>query len=745
MTTRYKKYANIPRAKYYRRERVPTIIQLEAAECGAAALSMILSYYGKYVSLEEVRTACGVTRDGASIIGILKAGASYGLLAESHLINLESLYDMPLPLIVFWNFNHFVVIEGFARDQVYINDPATGPYAISYEQLNRSFTGMALIFDVGINFEPSGKPKSIMETLVNLVKKAKIPFGYAFLAGLGLVIPALALPAFTQFFIDLILVQRIFIWGGWLLFVMGLVVVVTIILKYVQLRVLSRLFIQLSTAFSSEFLWHVLRLPYYFYVQRYTGEIANRMQLTDEIAKTLTTRLTGMIIDAIVATMFGIVMFYYDPIITAFGMAIITLDLILMRYLYRSREDAYYYYQQTSGRSQGYSISALKGIDTLKASGMEQLYFSRWAGFYTKSINALQIIGQKDLYAGIFPSFLKMLTIVMILSFGAWRVINGYLTVGMLIALTMLMDNFIAPITRLLDFSQVAQLLKVDSSRLEDVLDHPLEPSFVNAENNAHKKIKQFPYPKLHGLVELRDITFGFNKSEDPILKNISFTIKPGAYVGLVGSTGSGKSTLTKIISGLLQPLEGSVLFDDVTREQLPRSLINNSIAIVEQEPVLFSATIKDNISFFDPLITLEEVVKAAKDACIHDMIVERKGGYDLVLETNGSNLSGGERQRIEIARALIKQPSILILDEATSALDTDTEARVMQNIRRRGCTCFIIAHRVNTISYCDEILTLDKGRIVQRGTPEELLKVSGLYRDFVALEKANQYLARNA
>lgn len=734
MNPKYKK--DIPRAPYYRREIVPTVVQMEAVECGAACLSMILRYYGKHVTLEELRSACGVTRDGASVLGVLKAAQTYGLLAEAHLMDLEDLYDMPLPLILYWEFRHFVVVEGFSREGVFINDPAVGPYTITYDQLNRSFTGLAMLFDLSLTFEKTGVARNTFEIITKLIRRATIPFSYAFLTGLCLVVPGLAVPAFTQFFIDTILVQRNFSFGAWFLFAMGLVVILTVLLKALQQRVLSRLYIQLSTLYSSEFLWHILRLPYFFYVQRYSGEIANRMALNETVSKTLTTRLISMVIDVTVAFVFGVAMFYYDPLIAAFGIAIIAADFWLMRYLYRSREDAYYYYQQTSSKSLSYSINALKGMETLKSTGMEYIYFSRWAGYYTKALNAMQEIGKKDVYAGVFPAFLQLLSLIMILSFGTWRVINGELTIGMLMALVILMENFTEPITRLVNYNQIAQLLKIDTARLDDVLKNPIDNVLVQAEQDESKLVKEITYPKLKGTVEVRNVTFGFDRTADPFLLNINCLITPGTYVGVVGSTGSGKSTLAKIIAGLVEPWEGEILFDHIPKNQVPRSLIVSSMSVVEQESMLFSGTVKDNIAFFNPLVPLEEVVKAAKDACIHDLIVSRKGGYDLILQANGSNLSGGERQRIELARALVKQPSVLILDEATSALDTDTEAQVMQNIRHRGCTCFIIAHRLNTIRYCDEILVLDKGVLVQRGTPDELQLVPGLYRDLVEIEK---------
>ena len=728
--------AEIPRAPFYRRERVPTVIQMEGVECGAACLCMILAYYEKYVSLEELRVACGIDRSGASLNGIMSAARMYELFTEGHLIGLEELYKMPLPLVAYWEFKHFVVIEGFSKDEIYINDPARGPYTISYDHLNRSFTGLVSLFTPSVNFVKSGHPYSIAWVLLQALKRAKIPFFFAFLTGLCLVIPGLAVPAFTQVFIDNILVNHIYSWEGWFFFVMGLTIFLTLILKFLQLRVLSRLYIQLSTAFSSEFFYHILRLPYFYYLRRYHGETASRMRLNEGVAKTLSSTLTGMGIDVLVAVVFGFAMFYYDPMIALFGMVIIAGDILLIKYLYSSREVAYTCFLQTNVKSLSYSIGALNSMESIKLAGAESSYFSRWAGYYTKVQNVLQTLGKIDIYSGVFPEYLKTLTLIMILSFGAWRVMHGYLTIGMLMALVILMDNFISPITRLLNFNQVIQFLKLDMIRLNDVLNNPMDPVLARTKTEEKRLIGEFPYSKLKGSIELKNITYGYSKTEDPILKNINLKITPGTYVGIVGASGSGKSTLAKIISGLVEPWEGEVLFDHTPLKQLPRSLLVHSLSMVEQEAHLFSGSVKDNIAFFNSLVTQDEIVRAAMEACIHDLIVSRRGGYELQLKTDGSNLSGGERQRIELARALAKNPSVLILDEATSALDTDLAAQLMQNIRHRGNSCIIIAHRLITTRYCDEILVLDKGVIVQRGTPEELLAVPGLYKELIDLER---------
>lgn len=734
--TNRKYQSTIPRASSYIRNKVPTVVQMEMVECGAASLCSILAYYDKYVPLEELRVECGVSRDGVSAFGIIQAAQMHGLLAEAHQVDLEDLYELPLPLIAYWNFEHFVVIEGFSREAVYIMDPSVGRTTITYEDLNAAFTGIVILFDPSIDFQKSGQPQRIGESLIAIFNRDKASFIFAFLAGLCLVLPQLALPAFSQIFIDNVLVGHSYNWRNWFLFSMVVVIAFTFLMKFLEYTILSRLYIKLTTLFSGEFLWHILRLPYMFYLQRNSGEIANRMPLNENVYKTVATQFSALIIDATVTIAFAIALFYYDAWIACLGLSMVAIDLYFMFALYQSRLDAYFYYQQTVAKSKSYSISALRNIESVKTNCLEYKLFSRWAGYYTKSLNAVQEIGKRDVYAGTIPSFIMLFTEIAVLCFGALRVIHGSLTVGMLFAMLLLMDLLTMPITRLVNFIQLAQFLKIDIARLNDVLKNPIDKALVKAEKEEEQLMKEYPGTKLKGSLEISNLTFGYDLTGDAVLQDVNLFLTPGTMIAVVGPTGSGKSSLAKLIAGLFEPWKGTILFDQMPRSKLPRSLLTQSIGIVEQDAQLFFGTVKDNIAFFNPLIEQSEIVRAAKDACIHEEILLRKGGYDLLLHNNGSNLSGGQRQRLEIARVLALQPSIVILDEATSALDSDTEMKVMENIRRRGCTCIVIAHRISSTRYCDDILVLDKGIIVQKGFHEELIATEGIYKSLYELEQ---------
>ncbi len=728
---KYKK--EIPKATKYEREKVPVVIQMEGVECGAAALCSILGYFGKFVPLAELREACGVTRDGASVFGIMKAAQSYGLLAEAHMVELEDLYDLTPPFIVFWRLEHFVIIEGFSPDEVYLMDPGVGHVTITYEDLNAMYSGLVILFDTTLEFQKSAPPLPVFEALQKIFRKEAKAVAFALLAGLGLVIPKIMMPALTQIFVDDFLINNIYSWNEWFIFICFLLIYLTLTFNFFELSAISRLYIKLSTSASSEFLWHVLRLPYSFYLMRYSGEIANRLPIIEGLYHTLASSLSGILIDAFLAIFFGLALFYYDPLIAAIGIAITLGDAFILRYLFSTRLDKSNYYQQTMSRSRAYSIGTLASFETIKTTGAEFSLFGRWAGYYTKALTALQSIGRLDVYMAHLPGFLQMLTRITVLSLGGYKVLQGTLTVGMLLALFLLMELFIQPITRLVNFNQTIQLLLVSYARIEDVMANPIDPAL----EEIHKEsVKKLPYPKLTGTVEVSHVTFGYDPNSEPLLKDIQLSVNPGTTVGIVGGLGSGKSTLAKLILGLLEPWKGEILFDNKPRKEWPRHLLTNSIAGIEQDTYLFAGTIKENITFFDPTIEEQVVIEAAKDADIHDAILSHMGGYDTVLHNNGKNLSSGEKLRIDIARALALQPSILVLDEATSYLDPAMEDTVMANIRKRGCTCLLIAQRISSLRYCDRIIVLDKGRIVEEGTQEELLQKETLFKKLYEYEQ---------
>lgn len=558
------------------------------------------------------------------------------------------------------------------------------------------------------------------------------PVLYLLLVGLCLVVPNLALAAIARIFVDRVFQSHVLSWES------GIVIALLIIaggiacLTFLQRTILTRLNSRFSLRLNSSAFWNMLRLPMSFYANHSPGEIAYRLTLNDSISSTLTGNLGATIIEVLFATIYGIAMLYYDVVIALVAFALVALNLLIMRLTYDARSETYPRYQDDYGNSVAYSIGGLHNMETIKASGMEVKYFSHWAGYYTKVINDLQKLGKKDIALQVVTPLLESLSIIVLIGVSAWRIINGGLSVGMFVALQILLYNFITPIRNLAGFTQAMQLLKVDLGSVENIMSHPIDPIFQQKEEEVESDAKVY----LKGDVELHDVTFGYSHNEEPIVKHIALTLAPGKSVALVGPTGCGKSTIAKVIAGLYPPWSGDILFDGIPQHNVLRKKLVYSLALVEQEPFLFNGTLMENLTLLDPIANTEDVLRATKDACIHEDILARPGGYDMEIIENGSNLSGGQKQRIEIARALVKNPTIVIMDEVTSALDATMESEILTNIRQRGCAILLIAHRLSTVSSCDEIIVIDKGQIIARGTHEELKSYPGLYRDLIESER---------
>lgn len=715
------------------RVRTPTLLQMEAVECGAAALGIILSYYGRLVPLPELRRECGVSRDGSKASNVLKAARNYGLNAKGFKKPIKALYEIDPPFIVFWNFNHFLVVEGFGKDRVYLNDPATGPRTVTPEEFNQAYTGVVLILEPGEDFTRGGQKKGIVAALGSRLASSQGAIAFSLLAGLFLTLPRLAVPAFTQVFVDEILVQGREDWLRPLLLGMAITALLQGFLALLRLTYLRRLLVKLSVSLSGHFLWHTLRLPVGFYAQRFAGEISSRTQLNDKVAQVLSGRLATTLIDTVMMVFYALIMFLYDWLLTLIAIFFAVLNFVALQSLSRRRVDANTRLAQESGKVSGVAISGIQGIETVKASGVESDLFAKFAGYYAKTTNAQQELGIPTQFLTMLPLLLTALATASVLVVGGLRVMNGTLSIGMLVAYQTLTQQFLAPVNNLVNFGSTVQELEADLNRLDDVLENPVDPE-ANRINEAEGllSIPSRDSFQLQGYVTLQNITFGYSRLDAPLIENFSFHVKPGQRVALVGGSGSGKSTIAKLVTGLYLPWEGVILLDGIPREQIPRSVLSNSLAMVEQEIFLFAGTVRENLTLWDPTVPEADLIRACKDAEIHDLILNLSGGYDAPLNEGGMNLSGGQRQRLEIARALVRNPAILVLDEATSALDAETELLIDHNLRRRGCSCIVVAHRLSTIRDCDEIIVLERGRVVQRGTHEELRQQKGTYVQLV-------------
>ena len=704
---------------------------MEAVECGAAALSTVLGRFGRFVPLEELRHECGVSRDGSKASNILRAARKYGLTAKGFKYeSLEKIYTLKFPVILFWNFNHFVVLEGFRRGKVFVNDPAQGPRTISLEELDGSYSGVVLTFEPGPDFEKGGVTPSMAPALRRRLRGSEWALMYAILAGLFLVIPGLVIPAFSRVFIDEYLVGNQAWLLNWLFIAMGVAVVIQGTLKWLQEYYLLRLETKLALSTSSTFFNHILRLPAAYFGQRYSGEIGGRVAINDKVAKIVSGKLATTSIDLVMTLFYALLMFLYDWALTLIVIAIAFLSVIAVRLAARFRTDASRRLTQDKGKLMGTAMSGIQMIETLKATGSETEFFVRWAGYHAKTINTEQFMGVLGQLVSAVPTFVQTLSTVAVLMLGGLKVISGDFTIGMLVAYQTLLSSFTRPLNSFVQFGSTLQELTADMNRLDDVMRNPQDPQYAQDDRlNFDPKVV-----KLSGHVELKNVTFGHSPLDKPLIEDLNLTIEPGHRVALVGASGSGKSTAAKLISGLYEPWSGEILFDGVPRTQIPRSLLANSLSVVDQEIFLFGGTVTENVTMWDPTSDAQRVAKTCKDAVIDDVIETREGGYQSLVQEGGGNFSGGQCQRLEIARALVGNPTIMILDEATSALDPTTESMINESMQRRGCTCIIIAHRLSTIRDCDEIIVLQRGKVVQRGTHDEMKDVDGPYKNLIGL-----------
>jgi NHLM bacteriocin system ABC transporter peptidase/ATP-binding protein len=705
---------------------------MEAVECGAAALGIMLGYYGRIVPLPELRQQCGVSRDGSKASNVLKAARSYGLEAKGFKKPIEALKELRPPYIVFWNFNHFLVVEGMDEERVYLNDPATGPRSVSLPEFDQAYTGVVLVMEPGPSFKRGGRKPSILSALGRRLRGVEGALFYCLLAGLLLTVPRLAVAAFTQVFVDEVLVQGRQDWLHPLIMGMAIAAILRSSLTGLRLFHLRRLMLKLSVGMSGKFLWHTLRLPVGFYAQRFAGEISSRVDMNDKVATILSGPLATTVIDALMIVFYAIVMFQYDWVLTVIGIFFAIVNFMALQSLSRSRVDANMRLAQDYGKVSGVTIGGIQTMETVKASGLESDLFAKFAGYYAKALNAQQSLGLQNQLLAVLPTLLTALTTTSVLVVGGLRVMNGYLTIGMLVAFQSLMQSFLSPVNNLVNFGSTLQELEGDLNRLDDVLQNATDPEANRTQTGQAIGIDSF---RLQGYIELRNMTFGYSRLEGPLIENFSLNIKPGQRVALVGGSGSGKSTIAKLICGLYETWEGEILFDGKPRTQIPRQVLANSVAMVEQDIFLFAGTVRENLTLWDDTVPQSDIVQACKDAAIHSLVLLMPGGYDAQLIEAGANISGGQRQRLEIARALVRNPSILVLDEATSALDAETELIIDRNLRKRGCSCVVVAHRLSTIRDCDEIIVLERGKVVQRGTHEELSQQGGAYSRLIRTE----------
>ncbi len=699
----------------------PVVLQAHVSECGAACLGSILGWYGRWVPLTELRQKCEVSRDGSSAASILRAARHYGLECRGLSVNAKLLKHLPLPAVLFWQFNHFVVLEGFGDNHVYLNDPATGRRRLAMEEFSKGFSGIALQFERGEDFEPGGQRPDILQQGRTWLRGSWGALAGTFACGLMLALLALLIPASVNVFVDRVLAGRE-AWGVMTAALLGGGGILVYVLSLLKHRFLKRLSVKISIAGYSRVFSRLLRLPAEFFNQRMVGDLTYRVSAVDRIAQNLTEQFLVFVIDMSASVVFLIAMLIYDIRLSLIVLALAVLNGTLAHFFRRKGADRSDAMRREQGLLLGVGMQMLDSADNLRMVGADDRYYARWAGHQALELDARKRYFELGYANTALPGLILILAGAIILAFGADRVLDGEITLGALTGFYILAAMFLAPVGRFVEFADKRRTIESDLHRLEDITKTAEDPVFTRR-NPETDSIPTFNERlQLVGSVELRNVTFGYNKSRPPLIKDFNLVIKPGQRVAIIGPSGSGKSTLSRLIAGLNQPWSGDILFDGHPRHEIPEEVLQRSISMVDQEVVLFSATLRDNITLWNPAIPDETIVAATRDACIHDEILRRPLGYSTPVEEGGVNFSGGQRQRLEIARALVGNPTVLILDEATSALDAATEEFVDDALRRRGVTCLIVAHRLSTVRDCDEIIVLDKGVEVQRGTHEELI-----------------------
>ena len=712
--------------------RVPSILQMEAVECGAASLAMVLAYYGSWIPLARLRMECGVTRDGSNAGQLAKVARTYGLKAKGRRLEIESLREEAgRPLILFWGFGHFVVFEGMRGDGYQINDPAGGRRVVEEEEFSKSFTGIAIQFDLESDFEPTGSPPSLLRGVKAWMQGNRTAAVFALLCGLFLAIPGAIIPGFTGAFIDRVVEGGDSSSATWLITGMILLLAITIGVMLIQGYALNRLVLRMFLMQSTRLATHLLGLPMRFYQQRSPGDLVQRLTSNQMIASQLGNQIMLQLVSIGTVLIYAMVLIFMNPLIggcavlAAFTL-VVTVRITNARVLDRTTA-----LQREVGRQYGALMGILRSIPEIKATSRETEAFGQWSGYQAKGVNAQQSASRINAWLDAGPIFVSGVVIYgLVLTLGGWEVMAGRLTIGDLIAIQLLTGLLLAPINQLVLLARTLQTTQAEMNRVLDVLEYRVDETDASSESVETGKSVETgeapdpPTSRLGGRVDVRDLRFGFDPNKPAFIDGLSLSLEPGAMLALVGPAGSGKTVLADLILGLEKPWDGAVEFDGRSRTRIAEAVLVDSVTGVSGVITAFAGTLRENVTMWDPTLTDADVLSALRDAdCLE--LLDRPGGLGSRIEEGGRNLSGGQRQRLEIARCLSRRPGVIVLDGATSALDGATEERLLDRLRLRGCTVLLITSRRSSLESVDEVAVIDQGSILDRGSYEDLLSRS--------------------